>query len=317
MRRRGHGTAIALVTVLLFAFAPTSIAGAADSPGGASSGSVSGFVLGGNVGALPGARVSVSNLQNSVFVSGAVAAADGSYSIADVPPGEYYVRANASDYPVTFWPDAREQDAATRVTVTAGAATTGVDFTLMHGATVTGRVTGPGGAPVAGVQVFSIIGSTGYGSPSTDAAGTYSLGGTPAPWQPHRVTAIMFTPPSGSGLSPTTVALSIVENQHMIIDVRLDAFGRFTTTTRPYVSGTKRVGRTVKVHVGGWSPKPTTYAVQWYRSGKKIAHAQWWTYRLTAADRGTRITVTVSARRMNYVARSATSVPTVKIAKRK
>lgn len=38
--------------------------------------------------------------------------------------------------------------------------------------------------------------------------------------------------------------------------------------------------------VGRWTPKPTSYAYQWHRSGTAITSATAKTYKLTSLDKG-------------------------------
>ena len=71
-------------------------------------------------------------------------------------------------------------------------------------------------------------------------------------------------------------------------------------TTRPSITGTLRPGRTLTVMVGAWTPRPSSYAYQWYRGGKKISGATAKTYTVRSADRGQRIQARVTARRSGY-----------------
>lgn len=71
-------------------------------------------------------------------------------------------------------------------------------------------------------------------------------------------------------------------------------------TTRPYLRGTARSGRPMTVYVGAWTPRPTSYAYQWYRNGSRISGATAKTYTLTSSDRGRKIQAKVTARRSGY-----------------
>lgn len=72
------------------------------------------------------------------------------------------------------------------------------------------------------------------------------------------------------------------------------------TSTTPRISGTPRVGSTLKVLIGTWGPGTVTRTVRWYRNGVAISGATSSSYRLTRADRGRRITVRVSGRKSGY-----------------
>jgi surface antigen len=76
--------------------------------------------------------------------------------------------------------------------------------------------------------------------------------------------------------------------------------GRFTTSPRPVLTGTARVGSLLRARTAAWSPDAVlTY--QWYRNGKAISGATGTSHRLTSADRGKRIHVVVTGTRDGYV----------------
>jgi uncharacterized protein YkwD len=90
-----------------------------------------------------------------------------------------------------------------------------------------------------------------------------------------------------------------------------------TPVVRPEVSGVARVGRRLTVTDGEWTPDPAAFDYRWFRSGTEIAGADGDSYRLTRADRGRRITVTVTATRPDYADGSATTEPTRRVARRR
>ncbi|MBN9613088.1 MAG: PD40 domain-containing protein [Actinobacteria bacterium] len=69
---------------------------------------------------------------------------------------------------------------------------------------------------------------------------------------------------------------------------------------KPTISGTARVGKTLRVKTGAWSPAPSMIKVRWTRDGKKIAGATKSRYKLKRADRGHRFAVTVTVKRSCY-----------------
>lgn len=71
-------------------------------------------------------------------------------------------------------------------------------------------------------------------------------------------------------------------------------------TKRPYLTGTAAPGRKLTVMVGAWTPKPSSYAYQWYRGGAKISGGTAKTYTVRSSDRGTKIQAKVTARRSGY-----------------
>lgn len=82
---------------------------------------------------------------------------------------------------------------------------------------------------------------------------------------------------------------------------------RFRATPRPRLVGRAAVRHTLTVRTGTWTPRPARLRVTWLRDGEVIRGAHGLRHRLTVADRGHRITVTVTARRPGYDAVSRTS----------
>ncbi|MEV7281494.1 Ig-like domain repeat protein [Streptomyces sp. NPDC093111] len=77
--------------------------------------------------------------------------------------------------------------------------------------------------------------------------------------------------------------------------------------TKPGVAGTHRAGYRQTARTGSWTPAATTYTYVWKRDGRVIGGATRATYTATRADRGHRLTVTVTAQRPGYAKGSATS----------
>ncbi|MDV9189794.1 hypothetical protein R6L23_16485 [Streptomyces sp. SR27] len=73
-------------------------------------------------------------------------------------------------------------------------------------------------------------------------------------------------------------------------------------TRAPYVTGTVKVGRTLSLNRGTWTPAPTSYTYQWYANGRAITGATKTWLTLGKAQRGTRITVKVTAYRTGHTA---------------
>ncbi|ANS66106.1 hypothetical protein SLINC_3882 [Streptomyces lincolnensis] len=86
-------------------------------------------------------------------------------------------------------------------------------------------------------------------------------------------------------------------------------------TKVPVISGTAKVGRTLKASPGTWSPAATSYAYQWYANGKAVSGATKSSLVLKAAQRGKKITVKVIARRTGHTDGSAVSKATKAVAK--
>ncbi|MBO1752097.1 hypothetical protein J4G33_09805 [Actinotalea sp. BY-33] len=88
----------------------------------------------------------------------------------------------------------------------------------------------------------------------------------------------------------------------------------FPRTVAPTISGTARVGSTLKATVGTWSPAASlTY--QWRRDGVSIPGATRPSYTLVGADYGKTITVKVTGARSTYITASRLSTATAKVGK--
>lgn len=89
----------------------------------------------------------------------------------------------------------------------------------------------------------------------------------------------------------------------------------YETVPVPTISGEAKVGRTLTVDSGAWTPEPDKLAVRWYRNGKAISKATKDSYKLTKSDAGKVITVKVTASGKGLQTVSSTSAPTAKVAK--
>ena len=81
----------------------------------------------------------------------------------------------------------------------------------------------------------------------------------------------------------------------------------FSSTPVPRVSGAVRVGSTLTALVKATTPAATSVSYRWYRNGSAISGATRSTYRLTASDGGTQITVRATSTRSGYASATTTS----------
>ncbi|MBT0994181.1 family 43 glycosylhydrolase [Cellulomonas sp. DKR-3] len=86
------------------------------------------------------------------------------------------------------------------------------------------------------------------------------------------------------------------------------AKGTFTTT-QPRIAGSAKVGATVRVVVGSWTPAPTSRTYQWFANGAKVWGATGTTLTVAPALAGKKLTVRVTGSRDGFVTASATSAP--------
>lgn len=100
------------------------------------------------------------------------------------------------------------------------------------------------------------------------------------------VTAVRSGYPAGVAAAPATAAV---------------AKGKAPKATkRPAITGTAKVGRTVRVSAGSWSPTAGSYRYEWRLNGTLVSGAGTASLKLTAAMRGKKLTVTVIAKRAGH-----------------
>jgi hypothetical protein len=80
-----------------------------------------------------------------------------------------------------------------------------------------------------------------------------------------------------------------------------------TATKKPAITGTAKVGRTVKVSAGTWSPKADSYRYEWRLGGKVVKGATKSSLKLTSSMRNKKLTVTVTTKKAGYADGKATS----------
>jgi hypothetical protein len=113
-----------------------------------------------------------------------VTAADGRYTFADLPAGAYTVSATRTGFAAQVYGQGRSL-AGTPVTVTGGQRATGIDFSLLPGGVIAGRILDEDGSPFAGALVEALVTRTDAGaetlasvsSSQTDDHGDFRLFG--------------------------------------------------------------------------------------------------------------------------------------------
>ena len=110
---------------------------------------------------------------------------DGTYELDGLPAGDYVVFALGGDsgFGMEFYDNVVDPTAATNVTVTAGGDTTGINFTLSEGGSISGRVyQSDGTTPISDMLVIAEDATTGLllGEADTEMNGKYIIEGLPA-----------------------------------------------------------------------------------------------------------------------------------------
>jgi hypothetical protein len=157
-------------------------------------GSVSGTVTDVTGKALPNVGVAaIRRFGNSLVTLGADSTdASGAYTITGLPPGPVYLLTTAQGLVNEIYDNipcmgscntTTATTIGTAVTVTSGATTSGHDFALDPGGTISGTITNAAGAALqnVSVQAFTRIGGANFfvSSAQTNASGVYTLRGLP------------------------------------------------------------------------------------------------------------------------------------------
>lgn len=147
-------------------------------------GTISGVIRGTGGTLLSGIDLDLYNEAGDKLYWGDRSEADGTYSIGPIPPGNYLLKADpspASGYVVQYYDAVLAKSGAASITVTAGSDTSGIDFDLFQGGTITGTITDNGGAPLAGIDldVYDTFGRFVSANATTAGDGSYSIGPLP------------------------------------------------------------------------------------------------------------------------------------------
>jgi uncharacterized protein YjdB len=147
------------------------------------------------------------------------------------------------------------------------------------------------------------------------AAGTAKITAT-ANGHSDSCTVTVTASASGSGGTPATVSGGdSAKTPAAKAPTVKTALKTFKKAPKPKITGTKRVGKKLKVKVGTWSPK-AKFTYQWYANGKKIKGATKATLTLKKAQQGKKIKVKVTGKRAGYKTKTVTSAATAKIKKK-
>ena len=195
----------------------------------------------------------------------------------------------------------------------------------------------PGYVPVT--RTSAATAAVDYGlftaSPTPTIGGVVQIGSTvraaPGTWSPSAVLSYQWRV-GGVAITGATGASYVIPSGYLGRSLSVTVTGRRTgyltvsrtstarTVTQPFTAAPTpkisaqltRVGWVQRATAGAWSPA-ATLSVQWRRNGAAITGATGWSYRLTTADLGKRITVTVTGRRSGYTTTTRTSAATATV----
>lgn len=272
-------------------------------------GGVSGTVtlLATPVQAAPGATVTITS-PDAVRTFTATTDSAGKYSITGVPSGDYTAKfVPASTAYLTQWYGGSTTEAgSTSITVSQGRTRTATNIALAKKKTF-------GTAPAP-----TISGTFNLGSTLTLGIGTWS----PTPdsytyeWRRNGVPIVGATAKTYIlTASDVEAIMSVNVTATKGADYLQTRGSRFsgtvtnvlTSAPTPTIVGTAVAGQTLLVSTLAWSPAPVGLTFQWKRDYVNIAGATGTGYRLTTADRGHKITVTVTGTKPGFISQYHTS----------
>ncbi|WP_392840829.1 hypothetical protein [Streptomyces sp. LN500] len=210
-----------------------------------------------------------------------------------------------------------------KLSVTVTAHRTGTPDVRATSATVTAT---RGAAPRV-TTAPKITGTAKVGAKLTAANGSWTPAATSYAYQwkadgtaVKGATASTYTVPAsllGKRVSVTVTARRTghADGSATTLSVKIATGSAPKASKKPTISGTAKVGRTLKAGHGTWTPAPTSYTYQWYANGKAIKGATKSSLTLKSAQRGQKITVRVTARRTGHASGSATSNATKAVAR--
>jgi hypothetical protein len=271
--------------------------------------------ISGSVEGVTGSDLTAAAYTSNGEVAEAVTVGSDNRYTLDVRPGTYKVQVmytGTGDY-ASAWARSGSNGGWTfgtgsTIQVALGKTTTAPDVKIRKGHEVKGRTVDRSGRPVPNVDLTAIAARGSerdvLGLTRSDGQdGTFELKGlaTGTYW----VRAVY----AGDGFRTESVQLKV--DKDLGVKVVLDT-APFRKSYKAYINGTGRVGKTLSVHATPWlaGSYPTTRAglsYQWKRDGQAIKGATGTRYKLGKADRGKRITITVTAKRYGYTTGSTTS----------
>lgn len=253
-----------------------------------------------------GARVVAWAEQGSSLARGGTGVVDakGRFEIIGLLPGRY--RLQMDDHPrwedglSPRWLGSDDVGNNPRVVTLAEGQTARVDekmpdVTDQPGHATLRGIVREGGAPVPGA-VVTVRGHTETVTVRTDSSGRFEA------WlEGGRKTTVEVAARAATVKYSTQV--TGVNRRISTLDIALT---RVLATPIPTLSAAPAVGRSVTARATGWT-SGTTVTYQWRRNGKPIASATKSTYTPAAADRGAKLTVTVTGKKAGYATASRTS----------
>ncbi len=172
-------------------------------------GSIAGTVRDSNGLPITNIQIEAINYETGDWCNGDSTDSNGVYEITNLAAGNYRVEAwtTGTQYASEFYNNQISWDRATPVNVSGGQQTTGIDFSLELGATISGVVKNSSGVGQANIQV-NCWANDGYGTGDwTEANGFYECGGLPVGYSYN----VVAYPPSDSNYAITGISVGVYQ----------------------------------------------------------------------------------------------------------
>jgi hypothetical protein len=296
-------------------------------------GEITGTVTGTSSSPLAGVDVELEDASGNVLETTS-SGPDGTYTLAGVPTGTYYVEFDpsgsefATQYQVQYYGGKQVLAGSTTVSVTAGQTTSGINATLTA-ATTAGQVTTTTQITTVPAAIPTVVGSPPL------ISGTVKVGRALAAketgWTAGTTYAYQWFAAGKAVKGATNATLTLAAADYkktitVMVTGKLSGYNWVTetsaktkavaagvlTTKLPKISGTAKVGSKLTAKAGAWT-KGAKLTYQWYAGKKAIKRATKSTLKLVAADKGKTVTVKVTGRLTGYATARRTSRATKKV----
>jgi hypothetical protein len=194
----------------------------------------------------------------------------------------------------------------------------------MGGSTGTDQFTEPVTVTWVHPGTPAISGTAAVGSKLTAAPGTWSPSGVHLAFQwlasgtpitgATGTTLVLGTAQSGKTISVQVTGYLAGDVTSQATSKATAAVGKALTSATPKITGTAKVGSTLKVSTGTWT-SGTTFTFQWLANGQAISGAKGSSLKLSSSVLGKRISVSVTGSKAGFTSKTVTSAQTAAVTK--
>lgn len=241
------------------------------------------------------------------YESGVTTDSAGYYEYAGPNPVRVGFDDPDATYAAEYFDNVTDVDNADTVNLSAGGLFPDVDAALVIAGHITGTVTDPDDAPLAGIEVDVYRNEGTLVNPQweahyiayTDENGDYDV---PVGADTYRVgffgdfgSPVYYDAQDSVETADDVVVAESATVPNVDAEVLSSATETVTNNVAPKISGTAKVGSTLKASPGTWTPSDADLSYAWLASGKAIIGADSATFKVTGAQVDKRISVLVSA----------------------